>query len=246
MDKLTLNHRSATNMKRFKFLLLSIIILPILYLGAGLILHNYTYPTHTPEFRTYFRDNSRFSSKWEKISFTILSFNPEKGTIHVNMEIAPGGAQLASHEHDYFTESFFVQKGNLTGIINGIPQHFSKGQSVSIKAGVAHNFLNNTDSTVVLSSADNKGFELPVNYVYALSQLYGHWDADKTNRVPPKLYFHLAMLHKQFDYWLTEKGPSKTVQKILRICLAPTARLLKYEIYDYRFTPLLPSEAPME
>ncbi|MFX5747840.1 hypothetical protein ABTE19_23230, partial [Acinetobacter baumannii] len=73
-------------------------------------------------------------------------------------------------------------------------QNFSKGQSVNIKAGVSHKFFNNTDSIVVLSSADNKGFELPVNYVYALSQLYGHWDADITNRVALKLYLHLAIL----------------------------------------------------
>lgn len=233
-------------MKRFKLILFLIIISPILYLGIGLILHNYTYPTHTPDFRTYFRDSSRFVSKWEKISFTILSFNPEKATVRVTMEIAPGGAQMATHEHDFFTESFFVQKGNLTGIINGITQHFSKGQFVTVKAGISHKLFNNTDSIVLLSSSDNKGFELPVTYVYALSQLYGHWDADNANRVAPKLYFHLAMLHKQFDSWSTDKGPSKTVQKILRICLAPTARLLKYEIYDYRFTPLLPGEPPME
>jgi|LakMenEpi03Aug12_release.lakeMendotaPanAssembly.Ray.scaffolds.fasta_scaffold71787_2 quercetin dioxygenase-like cupin family protein len=233
-------------MKRFKLILLFIPVLPIIYLGTGLILHNYTYPTHTPDFREYFRDSSRFTSKWEKISFTILSFNLEKATVRVNMEIAPGGGQITSHEHDYFTEHFVVQKGTLGAIINGANKNFSKGQSVNIKAGVSHKFFNNTDSIVVLSSADNKGFELPVNYVYALSQLYGHWDADITNRVALKLYLHLAILDKQFDCWSTEKAPSKKIQKILRICMAPTARLLKYEIYDYHFTPLLPGEAPMD
>jgi quercetin dioxygenase-like cupin family protein len=233
-------------MKRFKLILLALIIAPILYLGAGLILHYYMYPTHTPEYRTYFRNGSRFSSKWERINFTIVSLNAEKGTIRVNMEIAPGGSQMGAHEHDHFTENFVVQKGTLSCLINGKLYSYTKGQSVTVGAGVTHKFFNSTDSVLVLSSDDNKGFELPIDYVYALSQLYGHWDADITNRVSPKLYLHLAILQKQFDSWATEKAPSKTVQKLLRICLAPTARLMKYEIYDYRFTPLLPGEPPME
>jgi quercetin dioxygenase-like cupin family protein len=246
VDKLTLIQQNGQAMKRIKLILLVIIALPLLYLGGGLYLHNYMYPTHTPEYRSYFRDSSRFSSKWEKITFQIMSFNPEKGTIRVNMEIAPGGEQIAAHEHDFFTERFIVQKGKLSAIINGKSSDYAQGQELVIAPGVTHKLFNNTDSTVILSDAAGKGFELPIDYVYALSQLYGHWDADIANRTSPKLYFHLAILHKQFDSWSTEKAPSKSVQKMLRICMAPTARLLKYEIYDYRFTPLLAGEAPME
>ncbi|MEN9598338.1 MAG: hypothetical protein RL596_649 [Bacteroidota bacterium] len=233
-------------MKWGKLILLIVIGLPLLYLGGGHYLHNYMYPTHTPEYRSYFRDSSRFSSKWEKITFEIKSFNPEQGTIRVNMEMAPGGEQIAAHEHDFFTEKFIVQQGTLSTIINGRSNNYTTGQEVVIAPGVTHKFFNNTNSTVILSDASGKGFQLPIDYVYALSQLYGHWDLDIANRTSPKLYFHLAILHKQFDSWSTEKAPSKSVQKMLRICMAPTARLLKYEIYDYRFTPLLRGEAPME
>lgn len=235
-----------STMKKLKIVLLLIVGLPIVYLLGGLVLHNYVYPTHTPDYTAYFRNGTSFTSKWEGITFKVVSFNPEQRTIRVDMQIKPGGGQTVAHEHDFFAQQFTVKRGTLSAVINGISKNYSAGESVTISAGTIHKLFNNSDSVVELSASNGKGIIYPIDYIYALSQLYGHWDLDPTNREFPKLYFHLAILHKQFDSWTTEKGPSKTVQKILRVLMAPTARFMKYEIYDYRFTPLLPGEPPME
>jgi quercetin dioxygenase-like cupin family protein len=63
------------------------------------------------------------------------------------MRVAPGGGAIAApvHFHPKFEERFFIQKGEITGMLDGKPFVAQAGERIVVPAGMAHTWRNTSD-----------------------------------------------------------------------------------------------------
>lgn len=204
----------------------------VLYLTIGFIIHKFIFPEPEPDYASYFGEGKQFYSKLEGFKQQVLNLQND----HVMLEITldPHAAGPPQHVHETFDEKFTVVEGTLSIMLMGQKQRFTVGQTVTIPKGAAHKPFNETDTKVVLRTPAPG---LPQAFVFGLSQLYGYWDAAPANSKPPKILLALSVLGDSFDSYPTENAPPKPMLKLLKLVLAPTARLLGYTKYNPQFAP---------
>jgi len=132
-----------------------------------------------------------------------------------------------------FDEAFEVAEGTLAFIVDGKKRTLSKGDKVTVPAGTAHKFFNETDSRALIAG---ENAVMPAVFAGYLSQLYGFLDASQANQRPPRILLQLSMWYPHFDSTLAE-GPPPAVLKAMFWLLQPPARLLGYKNFYEEYRP---------
>lgn len=203
-----------------------------LYLIFGIVIDTYVLPAAKPNYANYFRPGDRLVSRFEGFDQTILGI--KNGWLHTRLEVAPNGVGPPEHFHEAFTETFTVKSGTLSILVNGEKRTLKSGETISVPPMTRHKPFNETNERVVVESEDER--TLPVEFGYHLSQLYGFMDSHPNGPNVLQMLLQLSVYGTEADSYIAD-GPSLSVQKSMRIIMAPTARLLGYKNYYEEYRP---------
>lgn len=203
------------------------------YILSGIFLDRYVWVAPKPELSNYFRPGDKLVSRFEGFEQTVLSVND--GWLHTRLEVAPYAPGPPEHFHEAFTETFTVKSGTMSILVNGEKLTLRAGETISVPPMTKHKPFNETGETVIIESEDER--TLPVEFGYTLTQLYGFMDRYPEGPSVPQMLMQLSVYGDLADSYLAD-GPPLTVQKGLRVVMAPTARLLGYRNRYKEFAPL--------
>jgi mannose-6-phosphate isomerase-like protein (cupin superfamily) len=193
------------------------------YLVVGNLWHRVLSPLPAPDPATFPRAGDRFGSAAEGLEQAIDRI--EGGMVFATVVLAPGAAGPPMHTHDGFSETYTVQEGTLSVQLVDRVVQVSPGEQFTVPAGVAHRPFNATQDRVVLGGGDSPIF--PVSFAAALVQLYRLMDTRGTH--PLTMMLQLSVNDPIADTHLA--AMPRAMEPVLRILLAPAARLLGYRNY---------------
>lgn len=147
------------------------------------------------------------------------------GRALVDLKIDAYAEGPPKHIHTAFDESFTVKTGSLSVLIDGEKKVLKAGETILVTKGTPHKLFNESEQEVVLEP----GY-MPVLFLAHLTELYSLMDELGTMK-SPKIMFRLAASGNAFDTWIAD-GPPIAVQKIMRVLLAPWARLMGYKRWE--------------
>jgi quercetin dioxygenase-like cupin family protein len=164
------------------------------------------------------------------------------GPIVAHLLVRPGGAVTGEHVHPFLNERFTVLRGRLDARVEGQDMSLGPGQSVLVKAGVAHDWWNSSpteDAHVLVEIAvapeaeagkvDLGRFELMI------ANLFGLANDGKLgrNQRPPLL--QAAVFAQEFFDMIVFTRPPVVVQRVLFAVMAPIGRRLGYRAIEPRY-----------
>jgi quercetin dioxygenase-like cupin family protein len=204
-----------------------------LYVMFGIVISDYVFPTHKPNYQDYFRPGDKLYSRFEGFEQTILNVNGE--WLRTRLVVQPYAAGPPEHFHQDFAETFVVKSGTLSVLVDGEKRVAHAGETISVPPMVRHKPFNETDELVVVESDDPHS--IPTKFGYVLSQLYGFMDRYENGPNTIQMLMQLSVFGDDADSWIAD-GPSLGIQKVLRVVMAPTARLLGYSDHYEDFGPV--------
>ena len=204
----------------------------ILYFIFSIVVSEYVFPAQQPDLTNYFRPGDKLVSRFEGFDQTIVSV--QDGWLNTRLEVAPRAPGPPEHFHADFEERFTVKSGTLSILVNGEKRTLRAGESLSIPPMAKHRPFNETNETVIVEGDNPK--VLPVKFAYILSQLYGFMDQYPEGPSTRQMIMQLSVYGNEADSWIAD-GPSLQTQKVMRVVLAPTARLFGYKSYYPEYAP---------
>jgi mannose-6-phosphate isomerase-like protein (cupin superfamily) len=193
------------------------------------------WPVEKPDLSTYFQPGDRFASRFEGFDQTVLA--TDGVWLHTRLDVAPYAPGPPEHFHEAFAETFTVKKGTISILIDGEKRTLRAGESITIPPMARHKPFNETGETVVIESEDPR--TLPVEFGFALTQLYGFMDGFENGPPISQMLMRLSVFGEDADSWIAQ-GPPLIVQKAMRVTMKPVARLAGYKYFDPRFKPTRP------
>lgn len=218
-------------MKRARKVFFTLLGITGLYVVVAALFNYVMFPLSPPDFSNYFRPGDVFSSAYQGDTHKIVGI--DNGRAILETEIYPHAEGPPAHIHTDFDETFEIVEGTLSFIVDGNKRTLSKGDKVTVPAGTAHKFYNETDARAIVA-ADHA--VMPVVFAGYLSQLYGFMDESDRNQRPPRILLQLSMWYPHFDSTLAE-GPPPAVSKAIFWLLQPAARLLGYKNFYEEYRP---------
>ena len=203
-----------------------------LYLIFGIVVDTHVFPLSKPDLTGYFQPGDKFVSRVEGFEQTVLGVN--KGYLHTRLDARPYAAGPPEHFHENFTETFTVKSGTLSILLNGEKRTLKAGETLSVPPMTKHKPFNETAETVIVESDDPR--TLPVEFGFLLTQLYGFMDQFPNGPSTPQMLMQLSVYGEDADSYIAE-GPSLQTQKVMRVLMSPTARLLGYKYHYPEFKP---------
>ena len=203
-----------------------------LYLIFGIVLDTYVFPAPPLNYANYFKPGDKLESRFEGFDQTIFNVNGD--WLQTRLEIRPHAAGPPEHFHEGFAETFAVKSGTLSVLVAGQKKTVRAGETVTVPPMTPHRPFNETDEIVVIESTDPRS--IPTKFGYVLSQLYGFMDTFENGPSTRQIVLQLSTYGDDADTWIAN-GPSLSMQKAMRVVLAPTARLLGYKNYYPQFRP---------
>lgn len=203
-----------------------------LYLIFGIVVDTYVFPAAKPDYVNYFRPGDKLVSRFEGFDQTILGV--KGGWLHTRLVIAPNAVGPPEHFHEAFTETFAIKSGTLSILVDGEKKTLHAGETISVPPMTKHKPFNETREPVIVESDDEK--TLPVEFGYHLRQLYGFMDSYPNGPNSLQMLMQLSVYGTEADSYIAD-GPSLGVQKMMRVLMAPTARLLGYKNYYEEYKP---------
>lgn len=203
-------------------MLLVLILLLSYFLITG-ILFNHIFPPTPPDLNHYFTQNKLFISKMEALQMEIKKV--ENGWVYSRAILQAHAAGPPEHYHEHFDETFIVEKGTASFLVNGEKILLQEGESITIPKGVPHKPFNETAEVLILNDVSNQHPSIPATFAYGLTNIYSAIDKIGNPKSPLNLLV-LAAQGNEFDTWAV--GIPLVAQKMLRWLLGPTARLLGY------------------
>ncbi|UJD89869.1 cupin domain-containing protein [Rahnella aquatilis] len=163
------------------------------------------------------------------------------GPAIIHLIARPSAEVVGEHFHPYLIEKFTVIKGQLGARIDGQTLSLPKGKSLTIEAGVVHDWWNNsaTDEAHVLIEInplpsaihiDPKRFELLIGVLFGLA------NDGKVNKKGKPFPLQAAVIAREFADVIVFTKPSLFLQKILLGVLAPLGRALGYRAVYAHYT----------
>jgi mannose-6-phosphate isomerase-like protein (cupin superfamily) len=204
-------------------ILVAILILLIGYLAIGNLLHRAVFPQTDPDPASYPRVGDVLVSRVEGFTQTVTGVEGE--WLISELIIEPNALGPPLHYHDSFKEQFSVVEGTLHVRVDAEVKKVGPGESILIPAGVPHQPFNPTTDRVVVSSQDPS---IPITFAACLVQLYAKTDAEE-----PISGLGMALQMSVIDpicdtHLVAIPSP---VEGLLKVALAPAARLLGYRNY---------------
>lgn len=216
-------------MKLIKSVLRLFLLFLTTYLVVGYLFHWIIFPEPAVDVANYFKPGDVFYSKVEGFRQTVIK--QENGKVYCKLEIEPHAPGPPEHIHSGFDESFSIQSGELSMLVNGEKVTIHPGEVQFIEKGIPHKPFNETDSTITIIMED---FAFPEEFAVYLCQVYGYMDESPDNLQPPKVIFQMAMFNQHFDSYLAE-GPPLAIQKVINFILVPLARLQGYRSFYEKY-----------
>ncbi|HMQ02964.1 MAG TPA: cupin domain-containing protein [Pyrinomonadaceae bacterium] len=204
-----------------------------LYLIFGIVIDSYVFSPPKPDLTGYFQPGDRFVSRFEGFEQTVLAVNG--GHLHTRLEVKPHAVGPPEHFHENFTETFTVKSGTLSILVNGEKRSLKAGETLAVPPMTKHKPFNETGETVIVESDDPR--TLPIEFGFLLTQLYGFMDQYPNGPSTPQMLMQLSVYGEDADSYVAE-GPSLSMQKAMRVVMAPTARLLGYKYHYPEFKPI--------
>lgn len=220
--------------KLLKFVGLPLIILAVYILG-GFVIDRYVFPSALPELSNYFHPGDRIVSRFEGFDQTVLAVGD--GWLHTRLEVAPNAAGPPEHFHEHFAETFTVKTGSLSILVNGEKKTLRAGETLHIPPMTRHKPFNETNEVVVVEGGEASA--IPIKFGFILTQLYGFMDEHPNGPSVAAMLMQLSVYGDFADSWLAD-GPPLSVQKAMRVVMAPTARLLGYSNNYPNYVPERP------
>lgn len=177
------------------------------------------FPMRKPVLDHYFSPGQTYTSKGEGITQIVLK--QEGNKIYGELQIEPGAKGPPEHMHKTFDESISVIQGTLTVTIDGQTTKANPGDRVVFKKGSYHSMRNEGDTLVMLRSTQEEDY-VPVEFAYALSQLYPLMN--KSNGFTFSLFAKICVLDELFDS--IPAGPPPAVFSLIKKIVKPYARLI--------------------
>lgn len=158
----------------------------IVYLGVGYLFHYVFFPVYTPDLHNYYEPGDVLVSKRGGNTITIVS--QEEGIVHIESTILPFAEGPPLHYHTGFDETFIVESGTLSMLVDGVEHTIEPGEQITITQRTPHKPFNPTADTVVVRG------DLPVEFAVYLNQVYAYMDDSENNIRPPRVIFQMAVL----------------------------------------------------
>jgi uncharacterized RmlC-like cupin family protein len=204
----------------------------VLYIIFSVVISEHIFPAPLPDLTNYFKPGDKLASRFEGFDQTVVSV--QNGWMNTRLEVRPGAAGPPEHFHEEFEERFTVKSGTLSILVNGEKRTLKAGETLVIPPMTRHKPFNETNETVIVEG-DNPNI-LPVKFGYVLSQLYGFMDQFPEGPSTLQMLLQLSVYETDADTWIAD-GPSLQTQKVMRVVMAPTARLLGYKNYYPEYAP---------
>jgi mannose-6-phosphate isomerase-like protein (cupin superfamily) len=210
-------------MKKLKRIMLAALIVLFVWFGLVGLIMNHIFPASSETLAQQLTPGYRFSGKQEGFSHSVTKVH--NGWVWLRSELAPHAPGPPEHIHESFDETFRVEKGTLSLMLNGKKTELKAGESITIPRGTPHKPFNETNEIVVLYDSTGKAGTMPVEFAAGLSALYIEMDKAGDPKSGSVL-LQLAAQGNSFDTWVTEAPGG--VQKFMRWMLGPVARLCGY------------------
>lgn len=150
----------------------------------------------------------------------------------------PGAAVVGEHIHPHIEERFTVVRGRLTACIAGEIRTLEPGDTVTVPAGVAHDWWNASETEeahVVIEidrSPGSPAFDLR-RFELLIGMLFGLANDGRTDHKGRPSPLQGALIAREFADVVEFTHPPRPVQKAAISVLAPIAKLLGYQpIYE--------------
>jgi mannose-6-phosphate isomerase-like protein (cupin superfamily) len=193
------------------------------YIFGGIVVDRHVFPSVLPDLGNYFQPGDRIVSRFEGFDQTVLEVGD--GWLHTRLEVAPNAAGPPEHFHENFAETFTVKTGTLSILVDGEKKTLRAGETLHIPPMTRHKPFNETNEIVVVEGGEASA--IPLQFGFILTQLYGFMDEYPNGPSVPAMLLQLSVYGDSADSWLAD-GPPLSVQKAMRVVMAPTARLLGY------------------
>jgi quercetin dioxygenase-like cupin family protein len=203
-------------------IIIALLLLPVLY--------DLLFPFRSPVLENYFTPGQTFTSTAEGVTQTVLK--QEGDRVYCELKFEPGAAGPPEHMHIGFDESGTVVQGTLSVKNDGKFFKLYAGDRLILNKGLFHTMYNET-SEVTIVRCDRPEDFMPVEFSYALAQLYPLFPAD--GKPSLKMIAKIAVLGDRFDSLIM--GPPLILQKIAGRVIKPYARLFGITPYDAKSHP---------
>ncbi|XDD44680.1 cupin domain-containing protein (plasmid) [Leptospira sp. WS60.C2] len=188
-------------------------------------MHLVIFPEQKPDLSTYFKPGSKFGSTAEKVEQTVIKH--EKEIVYCAAKINPFAPGPPVHIHTNFDETFEVENGTLSVLINGELKRLKPGEKLFVPRGTPHKPFNETDETIRLKGE----IAFPEKFAFNLVQIYGLLDNNPDFVKSPKAILQIIMFTTEgFDSYIDD-GPPVVIQKVAGFLIAPMARLFGFKSY---------------
>ncbi len=209
---------SVSKRRRMFFLALAGLIA---YLVIGNFLHLIVFAENAPDPNTYPVAGDVFGSDAEGFHQEILAVD-SRAWVQSRLIIAPHAAGPPFHYHEHFEEHFIVESGNLSVQLESGVVTIGPGEELRVPVLTAHRPFNPTDVPVVIAG---EGPVMPQTFAACLVQLYPVLDAGG-----PGILLQMSVIDPICDTHMADIPELGMV--VMRVVLAPLARLLGYRSYD--------------
>jgi hypothetical protein len=147
--------------------------------------------------------------------------------VYCKAEIGPFAGGPPVHIHSSFDETFEVENGELSVMVNGEVKKLHPGDKLFIPRGTPHKPFNETADTIRVKGV----VEFPEHFAYYLSQVYGIMDHDPKFGKSIGTMFQMSLFtNLGFDSYMGD-GPPVFIQKVTGFLVTPLARALGYKSY---------------
>ena len=155
----------------------------------------------------------------------------------VHLTARPGAAVVGEHFHPNMIERFTVVSGRLDACIAGKAFSLEPGQSVTVEAGVAHDWWNNSKTAeaqvlIEIERANGADHIDPNRFELLIGMLFGLANAGKVDKKGRPSPLQAAVIAREFADVIVFTRPSPAIQKVALGILAPLANLLGYRAID--------------
>lgn len=206
----------------------------VLYIIFSIVISEHLFPAPLPDLSNYFKPGDKLLSRYEGFDQTVVSV--QDGWMNTRLEVRPLAAGPPEHFHAEFEERFTVKSGTLSILVNGEKRTLKAGETLAIPPMTRHKPFNETNEPVIVEGDTPN--TLPVKFGYVLTQLYGFMDQyPEGGPSTRRMLLQLSVYENEADTWIAD-GPSLQTQKVMRVVMAPTARLLGYSNHYQQFDPV--------
>lgn len=153
-----------------------------------------------------------------------LAWSNDDGRSVADLTALPGARVVGEHMHPALRESFTVQEGELTVMLNGQRSVLQAGERADVEAGVWHDWWNegDVDALVRVEVTPGERFSHMIETLFGLAR-EGH--VNKRGMPSP---LQLALIATEFSDVFVLRKPRPAVQRVLFGALAPIARARGY------------------